>query len=37
MEEINCLQLKLPIMSGDVLKENVAGTGVSLVATRTLR
>jgi CxxC motif-containing protein len=37
MEEINSLQLELPITSGDVLKENVAGTGVNLVATRTLR
>lgn len=37
MEEINSLQLELPITSGDVLRENVAGTGVNLVATRTLR
>ncbi len=36
MDEINSLQLKLPIMSGDVLKEDVAGTGVRLVATRSL-
>ena len=36
MDEINRLQLKLPIMTGDVLKTDVAGTGVNLVATRTL-
>lgn len=36
MDEINSLQLHLPILLGDVLKENVAGTGVNLVATRTL-
>lgn len=36
MQEINSLQLRLPILLGDVLKENVAGTGVNLVATRTL-
>jgi len=36
MAEINSLQLRLPILLGDVLKENVAGTGVNLVATRTL-
>ncbi|MGI6688603.1 MAG: DUF1667 domain-containing protein [Christensenellales bacterium] len=36
MREINALKLKLPIQLGDVLKENVAGTGVRLIATRTL-
>lgn len=36
MKEINSLNLRLPILLGDVLKENVAGTGVNLVATRTL-
>ncbi len=36
MEEIHQLDLRLPILMGDVLKENVAGTGVNLVATRTL-
>lgn len=36
MAEINSLRLRLPILLGDVLKENVAGTGVNLVATRTL-
>ncbi len=36
MDEINALELKLPILSGDVLKQDVAGTGVDLVATRTL-
>jgi len=36
MEEIFRLDLRLPIMAGDVLKENVADTGVNLVATRTL-
>ncbi len=36
MEEIYQLDLRLPILAGDVVKENVAGTGVNLVATRTL-
>ncbi len=36
MEEINQLKLRLPITAGTVLKANVAGTGVDLVATRTL-
>lgn len=36
MDEINALRLRMPILLGDVLKENVAGTGVNLVATRTL-
>jgi len=36
MEEVYQLDLRLPILMGDVLKENVAGTGVNLVATRTL-
>lgn len=36
MEEINALRLRLPILAGTVLKENVADTGVDLVATRTL-
>ena len=36
MDEINRLELKLPILAGDILKEDVAGTGVNLVATRTL-
>lgn len=36
MEEVAALDLSLPIMAGDILKTDVAGTGVSLVATRTL-
>ena len=36
MDEINRLELRLPILAGDILTENVAGTGVNLVATRTL-
>lgn len=36
MDAVNSLKLKLPILEGDVLLEDVAGTGVSLVATRTL-
>ncbi|NLG56838.1 MAG: DUF1667 domain-containing protein [Clostridiales bacterium] len=36
MREIQQLKLRLPILLGDVLLEDVAGTGVSLVATRSL-
>lgn len=36
MDEIRGLKLKLPILTGDVLKHDIAGTGVDLVATRTL-
>lgn len=36
MREINRLDLRLPILEGDVLLADCAGTGVSLVATRTL-
>ena len=36
MQAIRQLQLRLPILMGDVLLENVAGTGVRLVATRSL-
>lgn len=36
MAAVDQLKLKLPILEGDVLLENVAGTGVNLVATRTL-
>ncbi len=36
MDEINGLQLSLPIVAGDILKSDVAGTGVDLIATRTL-
>ena len=36
MEEVRALKLRLPIAIGDVLAENVAGTGVSLVATKNL-
>ena len=36
MDEINALDLSLPILAGDVLKHNVAGTGVDLISTRTL-
>ncbi|KAI4448456.1 hypothetical protein C823_002976 [Eubacterium plexicaudatum ASF492] len=34
MEEINRIVAKAPIASGDVLLENVAGTGVAVVATK---
>lgn len=36
MKEIHRLKLRLPILMGDVLLRDVAGTGVNLVATRTL-
>lgn len=36
MAEINKLDLKLPIRMGEVILKDIAGTGVSLVATRTL-
>ena len=36
MRDIQRLKLRLPILLGDVLLEDVAGTGVSLVATRSL-
>lgn len=36
MHEINQLNLRLPILMGDILLQNVAGTGVNLIATRTL-
>lgn len=34
MKEINRVQVSAPVMIGDVLLENVAGTGVSVVATK---
>lgn len=34
MEEINRSEYKAPVNIGDVLLENVAGTGVSVVATK---
>ncbi len=33
MEEINAVRAKCPIRVGDVIIENVAGTGVSVIAT----
>lgn len=36
MAEIKALDLRLPILMGDVLKQDVANTGVALLATRTL-
>ncbi len=36
MSEIRQLKLRLPIEMGDVLLEDVAGTGIPLVATRSL-
>ena len=36
MREIAALRLRLPILMGDVLLEDVAGTGVRLLATRSL-
>ncbi len=34
MEAIDLLRVKAPVHIGDVLKENIANTGVELVATR---
>lgn len=34
MEEIRCTTVKAPITMGDILIENVAGTGVEVVATK---
>lgn len=34
MEEINKIRAKAPVAIGDVLLKNVAGTGVSVVATK---
>lgn len=36
MEEIKKIQVKGEIKSGQVIKENLAGTGVALVATKSL-
>ncbi len=36
MEEIRGLKLRLPIALGDILIDDVAGTGVPIVATRSL-
>lgn len=36
MDAINSLDLHPPILSGQVLLDNVAGTGVSLIATRSV-
>ena len=36
MREVRALRLSLPIASGQVLLDNVAGTGVRLVATKSL-
>ena len=36
MQQIRCARLSLPIRTGDVLIHNVAGTGVDVVATRSL-
>ncbi len=34
MEEINKIHLSAPIHIGDVVKEDLAGTGIALIATR---
>jgi CxxC motif-containing protein len=34
MEEINRMEVNAPVIAGDVLIKNVAGTGVSIVATK---
>ena len=36
MRDILKLNLRLPILMGDVLLEDVAGTGINVVATRSL-
>ncbi len=37
MREIDALQLKAPIQAGDVLIANVAGTGVDVIATKSVQ
>ena len=37
MEEINAVKVKAPVAIGDVLIEDVAGTGVSVVATKNVK
>ena len=34
MKEINALRVKAPVHIGDVLLENICGTGVNLIATK---
>ncbi len=36
MEQINRVQLELPVHMGDVVIENVMGTGINVVASRTI-
>lgn len=36
MEEVRALQLQVPISQGQVLIEDAAGTGVSIIATKSL-
>ena len=36
MNEINSAQISAPVKIGDILLENVAGTGVSVIATRNI-
>jgi len=36
MEEINRVDLKVPVKVGDVVIEDIAGTGVDLIATRSV-
>lgn len=36
MEEINKVRLKAPVHIGDIIIESVAGTGVSVIATRNM-
>ena len=37
LEEIRALRVQPPVREGDILLENVAGTGVALVATKTVQ
>ena len=37
LEEIRALRVQPPVHEGDTLLENVAGTGVALVATKTVQ
>ena len=37
LEEIRALRVQPPVREGDTLLENVAGTGVALVATKTVQ
>lgn len=37
MKEINAVQVTAPVTAGDIILENVAGTGVDVVATQSMK